>query len=133
MTMSQDGFLQYPSKDSRVEEEFLLLEKSSMRKTPFICSLLMAFGLSIVIGGCEPANKAGSGTKSAKVKGPGSTTGGGTEVPVAPSKGSAEAPKMEAPKMEDPKAEAPKTDAAPAGEEKPKEAEPAPEKAKTDG
>ena len=94
-----------------------------MRKTPFICSLLMAFGLSIVIGGCEPANKAGSATKTSKVKGPGSTTGGGTEVPVAPSKGSAETPK----------AEAPKTDAAPAGEEKPKEAEPAPEKAKTDG
>lgn len=94
-----------------------------MRKSPLICSLLMAFGLSILISGCEPANKAGMGTKSvSKNNGKGSTTGGGTEVPSAPSKGAVESPKAEAPKVEaEPAAdEKPKTDAVPAAEEKPK-------------
>lgn len=94
-----------------------------MRKTHLVCSLLMAFGLSILISGCEPANKAGT-AKPSNSKGLASTTGGGTEVPVAPSKGATEAPKVEATKSE----------AEPAAEEKPKaEAEPAPEKAKTEG
>ena len=79
-----------------------------MRKTPVICSLLMALGMSTLMIGCEPAGK---NTKPpARTPGLGSTTGGGAEVPVAPSKGAAETPKVEAPKTEEPKAEAPKVE-----------------------
>ena len=97
-----------------------------MYKTPVICSLLMAFGLSALMVGCEPSKMGPKpGPKPAI---PSSTTGGGTEVPKAP-KGSAEMPKAaepapkvdEAPKTEDaPKADAPKADDAPKAEEAPK-------------
>ena len=82
----------------------------------------MAFGLSTMIVGCEPPKKVDTkgGKKSSGV---GSTTGGGAEVPTAPSKGAAETPKVEAPKTEEAAPateEKPKTEAEPAGEEKPK-------------
>ena len=53
----------------------------SMRKVHIVSSLLLAFGLSIFSIGCDPAKPA---TQKVKPKpGPGSTTGGGTEVPSA--------------------------------------------------
>lgn len=78
-----------------------------MRKTPVICSLLMAFGLSAIMVGCEPASK---GTKpKGKAAGVGSTTGGGAEVPSSPSSGKAETPKSDPPQS----AEPPKSDETP--------------------
>jgi hypothetical protein len=73
--------------------------KFSMRKMPVLCSFLMAFGLSAVMIGCDPASKApmSSATKARVTPaGPGSTTGGGVEVPTPPAKGAAETPKAEA-------------------------------------
>jgi hypothetical protein len=100
----------------------LIAGKGSMQKTSLVCSLLVAFGLSTLIVGCEPAKTAG--TKAVKKpSGKGSTTGGGAEVPAAPSKGAAEIPKVEAPKAESEPAveEKPKAEAEPAvTEEKPK-------------
>ncbi len=66
-----------------------------MHKTPVICSLLMAFGLSTLLAGCEPAAKQ---TKPMpKMAGNGSTTGGGAEVPSKPTMGTSEKPKPAAP------------------------------------
>ena len=62
----------------------------SMRKVHIVSSLLVAFGLSIVSIGCDPAKPATKGVK--KPAGPGSTTGGGTEVPAAAAGGTVEKP-----------------------------------------
>ncbi len=82
--------------------------KSSMRKIPVICSLLVAFGLSAIFVGCDAPKPV---TKTpGKSSGAGSTTGGGAEVPAAPKKGAVETPAKpaeEAPKTGD---ETPKTD-----------------------
>lgn len=51
-----------------------------MRKVHIVSSLLVAFGLSIFSMGCDPAKKPATNPVK-KVSGPGSTTGGGTEVP----------------------------------------------------
>jgi hypothetical protein len=121
-TTSQDGLLQLLRMNRGQEWEFIV-GKGSMRKTPVICSLLMAFGMSTLMIGCEPAAKQ---TKPAgKVPGNGSTTGGGAEVPAAPSKGAEEKPTADAAPAAEEKTEAApaveeKTDAAPAGDEKPK-------------
>jgi len=73
----------------------------SMRNVHIVSSMLVAFGLSILNVGCEPAKrpeskgtttaegvqtKAGPGTTAGSVKinsGPGSTTGGGVELPTS--------------------------------------------------
>jgi hypothetical protein len=95
-----------------------------MRKTPVICSLLMAFSLSAMIAGCEPP-KAGTKQqpKEAKSSG-GSTTGGGAKVPPSPSKGTVETPKAAQPAPKDgdaPKSpDAPKDGEAPKGDDAPK-------------
>ncbi|WP_010583029.1 hypothetical protein [Schlesneria paludicola] len=94
-----------------------------MHKTQAICSLLMAFGLSTVMVGCD-APKGGTKPAPKAAAGAGSTTGGGAEVPAAPSAGTPEtpkapekpaeaAPKAEEPKIDAPKAEEPKADEAP--------------------
>ncbi len=89
-----------------------------MRKIPVICSLLVAFGLSAMVVGCDAPKPV---TKTpGKSAGAGSTTGGGAEVPAAPKKGADETPAKtteEAPAKvgeEAPKAEATESgDAAP--------------------
>jgi hypothetical protein len=64
-----------------------------MHKTPVICSLLLGFGLSAVMVGCEPPKAAKPVTKpTGKPAGSSSTTGGGAEVPAAPKKGAEETP-----------------------------------------
>ena len=89
-----------------------------MRKIPVICSLLMAFGLSAMIVGCEPPKPAKTDTKTpGKKSGASSTTGGGAEVPAAPKKGAEETPAKPAEETpEKPAEEAP----AKGGEEAPK-------------
>ena len=62
-----------------------------MLKSPMMCSLLMSFGLSAMILGCEPANKSATKPPLAS-SAPGSTTGGGVEVPSTPSLGTPETP-----------------------------------------
>jgi hypothetical protein len=74
----------------------IMLDKDSMRKTSAICSLLLTFGMSILLIGCEPPAKppAKPAVKpAAKSSGGGSTTGGGAEVPAAPAQGEPETPK----------------------------------------
>lgn len=72
-----------------------------MHKTHLICSLLTAFGISMMVVGCQPS---GSTPATKATKEPpkatsqdssksGGTAKGGTEVPANPSKGEAEKPK----------------------------------------
>ena len=75
----------------------------------------MAFGMSTLMVGCEPAAKKDTKPNPARATGPGSTTGGGAEVPAAAAKGAEEKPKTETPPAAEEKTETP-----PAGEEKPK-------------
>ena len=63
----------------------------SMHKVQIVSSLLVAFGLSIFSMGCDPAKKPATNPVK-KVSGPGSTTGGGTEVPAAAAGGTTEKP-----------------------------------------
>ena len=70
----------------------IMLEKDSMRNTSAICSLLLTFGMSILLIGCEPPAKPAV-KPAAKSSGGGSTTGGGAEVPAAPAQGEPETPK----------------------------------------
>ncbi|HEY0982543.1 MULTISPECIES: hypothetical protein [unclassified Schlesneria] len=66
-----------------------------MLKSPMMCSLLMAFGISAMILGCEPAKqetKTPPPLASSAPTGGGSTTGGGAEVPATPSTGAPETP-----------------------------------------
>ena len=91
-----------------------------MRKVHIVSSLLVAFGLSIFSQGCDPAKKPATNSVK-KVSGPGSTTGGGTEVPAAAKGGITETPEAkpaEEKKPEDKPAEE-KIEAKP--EEKPTE------------
>lgn len=92
----------------------------SMHKVHIVSSLLVAFGLSILSVGCESAKK--PATIPVKTStGPGSTTGGGTEVPAAATGGVTEKPEEKPAtesKPEDKPAEE-KTEAKP--EEKPAE------------
>lgn len=62
-----------------------------MHKVHIVSSLLVAFGLSIFSMGCDPAKKPATNPVK-KVTGPGSTTGGGTEVPAAAAGGTTEKP-----------------------------------------
>ena len=87
-----------------------------MRKVHIISSLLVAFGLSIFSLGCDPAKKPATNPVK-KVSGPGSTTGGGTEVPAAAKGGITETPEA---KPEEKPAEEKKSEDKPA-EEKPAE------------
>lgn len=96
-----------------------------MRKTPVVCSLLMAFSLSAMIVGCEPPKEATKQQpKEAKSSG-GSTTGKGTKVPPSPSKGTVETPKATQPAPKDgdaPKSpDAPKDGEASKGDDAPKD------------
>ena len=83
----------------------------------------MAFGLSAMMVGCDSATKQ---TKPAPKSGVGSTTGGGAEVPAAPSAGKAETPVVPAKPAEPAPAvdPAPKVDPAPAADPTPKAEEP---------
>lgn len=69
-----------------------------MHKVHIVSSLLVAFGLSIFSIGCDPAKspatngKPGATGAVKKPTGPGSTTGGGTEVPAAAAGGTTETP-----------------------------------------
>ena len=64
----------------------IMLEKDSMRKTSAICSLLLTFGMSILLIGCEPPAKPA-------VKPAAKSSGGGSKVPAAPAQGEPETPK----------------------------------------
>ena len=102
-----------------------------MRKVHIVSSLLVAFGLSIFSMGCDPAKKPAT-SPIKKPSGPGSTTGGGTEIPSStvgipekPEEKPAEEKKPEDKPAEDKPAED-KTEAKP--EEKKADEKPAEEK-----
>ena len=81
--------------------------KGSMQKTSLVCSLLMAFGLTASMVGCDqPKKEAATPPKAKMGSGAGSTTGGGASVP--PAKGKSETPKAPEKAGESPKADAPK-------------------------
>jgi hypothetical protein len=119
---SEDDPLRLRRKN-RWQNLVIVVGKGSMHKISLICSLLMAFGLSALMVGCEnPKPPAETKTLKKADKGAGSTTGGGTEVPAA--KGKAETPKA----ADKPAAEAPKKDEAAKTEEAPAKTEEAPAK-----
>ena len=84
-----------------------------MHKVHIVSSLLVAFGLSIFSIGCDPAKspatngKPGATGAVKKPTGPGSTTGGGTEVPAAAAGGTTETPAEAKPEADKPAEAAP--------------------------